>query len=83
MHLAESRDSGVAAAVAEADLVAESTSPVTRVWPFGQRVGGWVIHYPAVVCTSSSSTTRSIKPTIDCPANCSGVQQETSTRRER
>ena len=27
-----------------------------RVWPFGQRVGGWVIHFPAVVCTSSPST---------------------------
>ena len=61
MHSAESRDTGVA----EADLVAESTSPVTRVWPFGQRVGGWVIHYPAVVCISSSSTTRSIKPATD------------------
>jgi hypothetical protein len=22
----------------------------------GQRVGGWVIHFPAVVCTSSATT---------------------------
>ena len=28
--------------------------------PFGQRVGGWVIHFPAVVCTSSPSTTNSL-----------------------
>jgi hypothetical protein len=24
--------------------------------PVGQRVGGWVIHLPAVVCTNSPST---------------------------
>ena len=29
-------------------------------WPFGHRVGGWVIHVPAVVCTSSPSTANSL-----------------------
>jgi len=33
-----------------------------RVCPFGQRVGGWVIHFPAVLCTSSLSTTTSLRP---------------------
>ena len=32
-----------------------------RGWPFGQRVGGWVIHFSAVVCTNSPSTDRSPK----------------------
>ena len=30
-----------------------------RVWPFGQQVGAWVIHFPAMVCTSSDSMTTS------------------------
>ena len=29
-----------------------------RVWPLAHRLGGWVIHFPAVVCTSSPNTTR-------------------------
>jgi hypothetical protein len=28
----------------------------------GQRVGGWVIHFPAVVCTSSPIMTVSLGP---------------------
>src|SRR6478752_9409816 len=33
-----------------------STSPAPSSWPLGQCIGGWVIHFPAVVCTSSPST---------------------------
>src|SRR6478672_13057158 len=33
-----------------------STSPAPSSWPLGQCIGGWVIHLPAVVCTSSPST---------------------------
>ena len=28
--------------------------------PFGHRLGGWVIHFPAVVCISSPSTRTSL-----------------------
>jgi hypothetical protein len=30
----------------------------------GQRVGGWVIHVPAVVCTSSPHTVKSADATV-------------------
>ena len=33
-----------------------STSPAPSLWPLGHCVGGWVIHLPAEVCTSSPST---------------------------
>jgi hypothetical protein len=32
-----------------------------RVCPLGHRVGGWVIHFPPVVCTSSPSTPISLR----------------------
>ena len=74
----------VPAAMPETGLMARRKTWLTpRLRPLGQCVGGWVIHFPAVVCTSSPSTSRSKKGTTDCPANCGGVQQETSTRRER
>ena len=44
---------GVPAAVSEAGLHARrGPGSAPRVCPLGQRVGGWVIHFPAVVCTS-------------------------------
>ena len=48
---------GVAAAVPETGLMADEHFAGAEGCPLGQRVGGWVIHFPAVVCTSSPSTT--------------------------
>jgi len=31
----------------------------------GQREGGWVIHFPAVVCTSSPNTAKRVEPCAD------------------
>jgi len=42
---------------------ARCTRPTTggpRLWPFGHRLGGCVIHFPAVVCTNSPSTCTSL-----------------------
>ncbi len=33
--------------------------------PFGHRVGGWVSHFPVVVCTNSPSTPESLRPRAD------------------
>jgi hypothetical protein len=44
------------AAVSEAGDVPHEDLVRTKRMPFGQRVGGWVIHFPAVVCTNSPST---------------------------
>jgi hypothetical protein len=52
---------GVSAAVAEAGLVADEDFAGAE-GVSGHRVGGWVIHFPAVVCTSSPSTTTSVCP---------------------
>ena len=35
--------------------------------PLGQRDGGWVIHFPAVVCISSPSTTPTPPPLSATP----------------
>src|SRR3981081_4580584 len=51
---------GVSAAVAETGLMAHNTSPGTRRCLVGHCVGGWVIHLPAVACTSSPNTMRSL-----------------------
>ena len=52
----------VSAAVPQTCLVTTNTSPGPRRCPFGQCVGGWVIHCPVVVCTRSPSTTTSLRP---------------------
>jgi hypothetical protein len=39
-----------------------STWPAPRGCPFWQRVGGWVIHFPLVVCTRSPNTVESLGP---------------------
>jgi hypothetical protein len=49
------RSRGVPAAVTGASLVADQYGAGAEGVPFGQRIGGWVIHFPAVVCTSSPS----------------------------
>jgi hypothetical protein len=41
-----------------------------------QRVGGWVIHLPAVVCTRSPSSARS----IFCGAVCDQLHIQPATR---
>ena len=58
------RPGGVPAAVPEAGLMTDEHLSGAELCPFGQRAGGWVIHFPAVVCTSSpSTTTRLTEPT--------------------
>ena len=47
---------GVSAAVTEASLMTHQYRAGAELVPVGQRVGGWVIHLPSVVCTSSPST---------------------------
>ena len=47
---------GVAAAVPEAGLCPTRTCFGPKVCPFGQRAGGRVIHFPAVVCTNSPAS---------------------------
>ena len=46
----------VPAAVAETGLMTASTSPGPSGCPFGHRVGGWVIHFPAVVLYRSPTS---------------------------
>jgi len=38
--------------------------------PVGHRVGGWVIHFPAVVCTSSPNTTTNLEPILPARQVC-------------
>jgi hypothetical protein len=45
-----------AAAVTEAGDVSDMDLVRARGCPLGQRVGGWVIHFPSVVYTSSPNT---------------------------
>jgi hypothetical protein len=50
----------------------------TRTWlgprgcPFGHRAGGWVIHVPAVVCTSSPNTVKRLT-LRRCDSGASGI----------
>ena len=53
---------GVSAAAAEAGDVSDEDLIRAEDVALGQRVGGWVIHFPAVVCTSSPSTSQSLGP---------------------
>ena len=48
----------VPAAVPETGLMPTSISPGPGRWPLVHRVGGWVIHFPAVVGTSWPSTSK-------------------------
>src|SRR3981081_4716283 len=41
-------------------VVSFTFGPAPSWWSFGQRVGGRVIHFPVVVCTSSPRTTTSV-----------------------
>jgi hypothetical protein len=50
----------VAVAVTEASLITHEDLARAEGVPVGQRLGGWMIHFPAVVCTSSPSTSTSI-----------------------
>jgi hypothetical protein len=54
------RPGGVPAAVTEAGLVTDEDSARAERVAIGHRVGGWVIHPPAVVCTRSPSTPSSL-----------------------
>jgi hypothetical protein len=52
-----------ASAVSETgDIADQHLAGAERVWPFGQRVGGWMIHFPVVVCTRSPSTHTAYDP---------------------
>jgi hypothetical protein len=54
-----------ASAVAEADDVSDEDLIRTEAMPVRQWVGGWVIHFPPVVCTSSPNTITSVdRPAI-------------------
>jgi hypothetical protein len=46
----------------------------TKGCPFGHREGGWVIHFPAVVCTNSPSTTSSLVACAAYPVSSDGCR---------
>ena len=54
------RPGGLPAAVTEPGLMRHQYLPGAEGVSVGHRVGGWMIHFPAVVCTSSLSTLSSL-----------------------
>jgi hypothetical protein len=71
------RPCGVTAAVTKTGLMADQHFAGAECVPLGAArgwVGGWVIHFPVVVCTNSPSTTSSLVACAAYPVSSDGCR---------